>query len=61
MIQDLLLAQPEVGDFCELYLQQLLVVHPPGQHKLVDSEYAHFIKMLGVKGGLWEHIENLLK
>lgn len=57
-------AQPDVGDFCELYLQQLLVVHPPGQHELVDKEYEHFVKMLGVKGvtfGLWERIENLLE
>ena len=58
------MAQPDVESFCQLYLQQLLIVHPPGQHQVVDEEYAHFLQRLGTKGvtfGLWEHIENLLK
>ena len=65
-LQDLWLAQPELGELCEVYLRQLLSVHPPGQHGLVNTEYAHFIKALGkdkevMAFGLWQHMESLLR
>ena len=55
---------PTVVNISIWYLRQLLAVHPPGQHRLVDQQYYKFVKSLGAKDGtfgLWEYIENLLR
>lgn len=51
---------------CVFYLQQLLDMHPPGQHSLVDKEYANFLQSVatstgGQAFGLWEHLQGLLR
>lgn len=56
-----LLSQPDVAHICQQCLRELLCVHPPGQHSLVDNQYTKFLQALGAKVvgtfTLWEHME----
>lgn len=61
---NLLCRQMGVEDLCRRYLGQLLSIHPPGQHSLVDQQYRQFIEALcqkEISSGLWSHLKTLLR
>ena len=58
-------SQPDMMYLCQQYLRELLTLHPPGQHSLVDTQYSAFLHALGGKGvgtyALWEHMDGLIR